>query len=166
MKNLKGINPLIASVLLIGFTMAVAAVLVLWITGFTQQQTESIGQRGEQQTLCAYSTLLVDRDDVSVLGNSTAGDGSRFNVTITYSTGTEILNITGIMVRDANGVTYTNTTVPNIDATVRNLGVGSSVKLNNYILSGVMPLGVAWREIRVTALCQSRYTVVGTVNSL
>lgn len=166
MKNLKGINPLIASVLLIGFTMAVAAVLVLWITGFTQQQTESVGQRGEQQTLCAYSTLSVDRDDVSVLGNSTAGDGSRFNVTITYSTGTEILNITGIMVRDANGVTYTNTTVPNIDATVRNLGVGSSVKLNNYILSGVMPLGVAWREIRVTALCQSRYTVVGTVNSL
>ena len=166
MRNVKGLNPLIASVLLIGFTMAVAAVIVVWITGFSQQQTESIGQRGEQQTLCAYSTLSVDRDDVSVLGNSTTGDGSRFNVTVSYSTGSEILNITGITVRDANGVTYVNITAPNNDATVRNLAVGSSVKLNNYILSGVMPLGVAWREVRVTALCQSRYVVVGTVNSL
>ncbi|MBI4168120.1 MAG: hypothetical protein HY515_04125 [Candidatus Aenigmarchaeota archaeon] len=165
MRNAKGLNPLIASVLLVGFTMAVAAVIVTWITGFTQQQTETIGQRGDQQTLCAYSTLSIDRDDVSVLGNST-NDGSRFNVTITYSSGTETLNITGVTVRDANGVTYTNNTVPNIDATVRNLAVGSSVKLNNYILSGIVPSGVTWREVRVTALCQSRYTVVGTVTSL
>ncbi len=166
MKNFKGISPLIASVLLVAFTMAIAAVLVAWITGFTQQQTETIGSRGDQQTSCAYSTLSIDKEDVSVLGNSTAFDGSRFNVTITHSAGTETLNITGVIIRDANGITYVNTTVPNLDATVRNLAVGASVKLNNYILSGLVPSGVAWREIRVTALCQGKVLVSGTVANL
>ena len=162
MRQFKGISPLIASVLLVAFTMSVAAVLVVWITDFTQQQTTTIGSRGEQQTFCAYSTLSIDRDDVSVLGNST-------NVTVTYSSGTETLNITGIMVRDTNGITYVITTSPNTDAIVRNIGVGSSVKLINYNFTaagGQMPAGVSWREIRVTGLCQSRYTVVGTVTNL
>ncbi len=166
MRRLKGISPLIASVLLVAFTMAVAAVLVTWITGFTQQQTETIGSRGSQQTICSYSGLSINRDDVSVLGNSTTGDGSRFNMTITYSAGTETLNITGVTIRDANGVTYVNTTAPNLDATVRNIGVGTSVKLTNYILSGVVPSGLTWREIKVTALCQSKIVVVGTVTNL
>ncbi|MBI2085192.1 MAG: hypothetical protein HYT71_01625 [Candidatus Aenigmarchaeota archaeon] len=39
MKHLKGLSPLIASVLLVAFTMAVGAIIINWITGFTQQQT-------------------------------------------------------------------------------------------------------------------------------
>ncbi|MBI4176809.1 MAG: hypothetical protein HY516_00415 [Candidatus Aenigmarchaeota archaeon] len=156
MRHLKGVSPLIAAVLLVAFTMATALVVVTWITDFTQQQTSNIGARGEQQTLCAYSTLSIDRDDISVISNIT-------NVTVTYSTGSEILNITGFTVRDANGVTYVNTTSPNTDSVVRNLGVGSSVKLTNYLLTGQIPSGVAWKEVRVTAVCQSRYVVAGTV---
>lgn len=166
MRQLKGISPLIASVLLVGFTLAIAAVVVVWITNFSQQQAETIGQRGEQQTFCAFSTLFLDKDDVSVLPNSTTGDGSRFNITVTYSSGTETLNITGVTFRDANGVTYVNITAPNLDATVKNMGVGTSIKLTNYILSGVVPPGVTWKEVKVIAVCQNRYTIIGSLTNV
>ena len=152
----KGLSPLIASVLLVAFTMAVAAIIVVWITGFTQQQTANIGTRGERQVLCGYSVLSVDKDDVNVVG-------SNMNVTVTYSGGTETLNITGFTVRDVNGVTYVNATVPNVDAVSRNWAVGSSNKFINYILSGTVPSGLALAEFRVTGLCQSQYVVTGTV---
>ncbi len=154
MKQFKGLSPLIASILLVAFTMAVAAIVVVWITGFTQQQTNVVGQRGENQAKCAYSTLSVSRNDISVVG-------SNLNVTVSYSAGTETLNITGISVRDSSsGASYVNVTSPNTDATVRNWGVGKSDKLVNYILTGNV---LSWAEIRVTALCQNQFSVVGVV---
>ena len=154
----KGISPLIASVLLVAFTMAVAAIVVTWITGFTQQQTTSIGVRGERQVLCSSSVLFIDRDDISA-------SGTNFNVTVTYSGGTETLNITGFALRDSTGVTYTNTTPLGSGATGVNWVSGESRKFINYNLTGnaVLPSGVTLSEFRVTALCQSQYAVTGSV---
>ncbi|MBI2085190.1 MAG: hypothetical protein HYT71_01615 [Candidatus Aenigmarchaeota archaeon] len=142
--NRKGLSPLIASVLLVAFTMAVGAIIINWITGFTQQQTTG------------YSVLTIDNSEVNVVG-------SVINVTVTYAGGTEILNITGFSVRDANGVTYTNATIlTNLAANeTRNWAVGTQNKFVNYILTGTVPAGVAWSELRVTGLCQSQYAVTG-----
>ncbi|MBI2085191.1 MAG: hypothetical protein HYT71_01620 [Candidatus Aenigmarchaeota archaeon] len=153
----KGLSPLIASVLLIGFTMAVAAILVVWITGFTQQQTTTVGQRADLQTKCSYSSFTVPRNDVAVVANT-------LNVTVIYSAGSEVLNITGFEVRDTNGISYVNITIVNGSA-VQNLAVGSVTKFSNYILSGSLPGGVSWSRVRVTALCQNQYTVVGSISS-
>ncbi len=154
--NKKGLSPLIASVLLVAFTMAVGAIIINWITGFTQQQTTVVGQRGENQIKCGYSVLTVDNSEVNVVGNV-------INVTVTYAGGTETLNITGFSVRDANGVTYTNTTIlTNLAANeTRNWAVGTQNKFVNYILTGTVPAGAAWSELRVTGLCQSQYAVTG-----
>ncbi len=152
----KGISPLIASVLLVAFTMAVAAIIVTWITGFTQQQTTNIGTRGERQVLCSYSVLSVDRDDVNVVG-------AFLNATVTYSGGTEKINITGFTVRDANGVTYVNITAIGADPNAINMQVGENRKFVNYNITNSIPIGVALAEFRVTGLCQSQYVVVGTV---
>lgn len=154
----KGLSPLIASVLLVAFTMAVAAIVVVWITGFTQQQTATIGTRGERQVLCSYSVLSIDRDDVTA-------SSTNFNVTVTYSGGTETLNITGFTIRDANGVTYTNTTPLGSGSVGVNWVVGETRKFINYNLTNnaVMPGGIALSEFKVTALCQSQYVVVGSV---
>ncbi len=159
MKHSKGLSPLIASVLLVAFTMAVAAIIVNWITGFTQQQTTVVAQRGDQQTKCAYSTLYVSRTDVSVVGNTV-------NLTVAYTTGSEILNITGIEVRDANGISYVNITAPNTDNSTRNIGIGSVTKFTNYILSGSLPGGVSWSKVRVTALCQNQVAISGITQPL
>ncbi len=155
--NKKGLSPLIASVLLIGFTMAVAAILVVWITGFTQQQTTTVGQRADLQTKCSYSSFTIPRNDVAVVGNT-------LNVTVVYSAGSELLNITGFEVRDTNGISYVNITVVNNTA-VQNIALGSVTKFTNYILSGAIPGGVSWSKVRVTALCQNQYTVAGSISS-
>ncbi len=159
--NKKGLSPLIASVLLVGFTMAVAGILVVWISGFTQQQTTTVGQRADLQTKCSYSSFTIPRNDVSVVGNT-------LNITVVYSAGSELLNITGFEVRDANGLSYVNiTNTFNIanSTSLMNMGLGSVTKFTNYILSGSLPGGVSWSKVRVTALCQNQYTVTGLISS-
>jgi len=42
--KLKGISPLIAAVLLIAFTMAIAGILAIWATTFSQQRLQTAGE--------------------------------------------------------------------------------------------------------------------------
>jgi hypothetical protein len=53
----KGISPLIAEVLLIGFTIGVAAIVILWATGFTKTSTKTIGSQAETQMSCTYAGI-------------------------------------------------------------------------------------------------------------
>lgn len=55
----KGISPLIAAVLLIAFTMAVAAILTAWVTTFTQTTTSDIGNRSSTQVSCSFAGLTI-----------------------------------------------------------------------------------------------------------
>lgn len=60
-KTKKAISPLIAAVLLIAFTMGIAAILTTWITGFTTNQKEKT-QVFEEKIECAYMNLRADSD--------------------------------------------------------------------------------------------------------
>ena len=51
-KNKKGISPLIATVLLIGFTVALAAVVITWGSGFVQRVTEGTDKRTTESLAC------------------------------------------------------------------------------------------------------------------
>ncbi|MDY6761920.1 MAG: archaellin/type IV pilin N-terminal domain-containing protein [Candidatus Nanohaloarchaea archaeon] len=55
----KGVSPLIAAVLLIAFTMAVAAILTAWVTTFTQEQTSQLGNQSAQQIDCNFGQIDV-----------------------------------------------------------------------------------------------------------
>jgi flagellin-like protein len=58
---LKGISPLIASVLLIAFTLAVAAIIGSWLTSMTKTTTDTVGSQLSQQVNCSKVTLdIVD----------------------------------------------------------------------------------------------------------
>lgn len=57
----KGVSPLIAAVLLIAFTMAVAAILTAWIATFTQEHKDR-SEAFDERITCAYSNIEVDRD--------------------------------------------------------------------------------------------------------
>lgn len=57
----KGISPLIAAVLLIAFTMAVAAILTTWISNFTTDQKEKT-QVFEEKIDCVYQSIRADPD--------------------------------------------------------------------------------------------------------
>lgn len=59
MMRRKGISPLIAAVLLIAFTLAVAALLTAWVTTFTQDTTDAVGDRSTEVIECSYAGLSV-----------------------------------------------------------------------------------------------------------
>lgn len=58
MKKRKGVSPLIAAVLLIAFTMAVAAILTAWITQFTKGKQE-LAQTASEKTECVYKGISI-----------------------------------------------------------------------------------------------------------
>ena len=55
----KGISPLIATVLLIGFTVALAAVVILWGSGFFSKLTISADEQSTNSLLCATDLKFV-----------------------------------------------------------------------------------------------------------
>ncbi|MEK6839692.1 MAG: archaellin/type IV pilin N-terminal domain-containing protein [Nanoarchaeota archaeon] len=72
--NKKGISPLIATVLLIGFTVALAAVLMTWGLDYIRGTTDKVGDQTDQYLLCsdlAFEIANVDcaTDDVIIQNN-------------------------------------------------------------------------------------------------
>lgn len=53
MKSKKAISPLIATVLILGFTVALAAIIMTWGTGFTKNIQKSTEETSNNQLKCA-----------------------------------------------------------------------------------------------------------------
>ncbi len=83
-KKRKAVSPLIAAVLLIAFTMAIAALLTAWVTQFTKQQQDE-SEQYQEKIECAGSNFIVNSDfnlwiDVADKGNiSTRLENIGFN---------------------------------------------------------------------------------------
>jgi flagellin-like protein len=60
---MKGISPLIATILLIAFTVAVGGIVSLWITGYSKTQTTQISQTSQDQIQCYNSVLSIKSVD-------------------------------------------------------------------------------------------------------
>jgi len=75
----KGVSPLVASVLLIAFTMAIAAMLVAWITSFTQQ-TRAQSAVFEEQIRCGYASISIIDTDFTQYDASYPKAGNNYSV--------------------------------------------------------------------------------------
>lgn len=112
----KGISPLIAAVLLIAFTMAVAAILTAWVTTFTQETTSEVGQSGSEQIACSFAGLSIydavynDGDDsltVAVANTGTRDLSDGVSIVLSYADGTvESTNITGLNTGEVQSKTF------------------------------------------------------------
>jgi len=69
---MKGVSPLVASVLLIAFTIAVASLFSGWITSFTKVTTEEVQEQSEKKVTCSYGGIALD----NVKYNKTSGNMS------------------------------------------------------------------------------------------
>jgi len=67
----KGISPLIASILLIGFTVALAAIVITWGSGFVQSITSSTEERTTKAIAC---TSDLNFEILKVTCNTNPGD--------------------------------------------------------------------------------------------
>jgi len=95
----KGISPLIATILLIAFVIAVGGVLSGWLVSFTKERTDEARIRGETDIMCSYSGLYVSDAD----WNDTTG---RLSLTV-ENTGSEDLQEFNMIVIYQNNSAYT-----------------------------------------------------------
>jgi len=56
---LKGVSPLIATVLLVAITVVVGGIVAAWFSSFTKTTTEIVGESGEQQLICMNAGILL-----------------------------------------------------------------------------------------------------------
>jgi flagellin-like protein len=76
---MKGVSPLIATVLLIAFTLSIAGLLGGWLSGLTKTQTETLEKSSQETMNCTGSMLSI----VNVFcGNSTASEPNTLRIVI------------------------------------------------------------------------------------
>jgi flagellin-like protein len=56
----KGISTIIATVLLIAFTVAVAGILSSWLTSFTTSSTQTVKSQSDAELTCSYGGISLD----------------------------------------------------------------------------------------------------------
>lgn len=76
---LKGVSPLIATVLLVASTITLAVVIVPWAIDFAQNQIATVTTQGEEKVNCIEAGLNFQGSDV---GYDSMTNPSRINVTI------------------------------------------------------------------------------------
>ncbi len=79
---MKGISPMISTVLLVAMAIAVAALLVPWVMDFARTQTNTIGTQGEKKVNCIESGLYFSSSDV---GYDSLSNPARINVSVKNS---------------------------------------------------------------------------------
>lgn len=55
--SFKGISPLVATVLLIAFVVAIAGIISIWLNAFAREQTQLVGSRSETSITCSYGSI-------------------------------------------------------------------------------------------------------------
>ncbi len=92
---MKGLSPVVATIILIAFAVAVGGLVSIWLTGFATSTTEFTSKRGEELTGCAGARLKVDSVSTAnviysnpsskTITNITVYDGSGRNLTYNAS---------------------------------------------------------------------------------
>jgi len=139
---MKGVSPLVATVLLIAATVAIAGIISVWLTSFTRTTTTSVETTATNQTKCAGAYLKID----SVSRNITP---SAYNATVIYSNPSPqtITNI-NFFATPGNETFYNvTTTLTSGNATSANLTLTTSTK------------------ITIKGICLSTVVVEGTCTS-
>ena len=107
---MKGISAMIATVLLIAFTIAIGGIVSIWLTGLTNTQTQQVTNQSSAQVKCTPSLSI---STAKVPGTAPVGTGlpnqpviSQVNVTFTNPSQQTISSLTALIpFISANNVT-------------------------------------------------------------
>jgi len=146
--GMKGISPLIATVLLIAFTIAIAGIVSVFFTSFTKQTTGSVNSQGQNLVTCAGSAPTVDQVKYSLAGTGLT------NVTYSNPGSYNLTNIT-IYTTLSNAVTYINSS-----GTLSGNFYLNPLSSNSTTLLAVS--GATPTEVRVVGYCQSTQAESGS----
>ncbi len=146
---------MIATVLLIAFTVAIGGIISLFVTGLTKTQTGITQQSSEKLTKCGDILLTIDEV-------KTDADLTPVNVTLTYSMGTEdIYNFTVYIIDSNRNMNYTSSISPSYNTT-------NPFRPGNRIFWSITTSGLSGgslSQVRVQGLCKTDYPVTGDCKS-
>ena len=147
--NKKGISPLIATVLIIGFTVALAAIVITWGVRFTETTQENVARETDVGLTC--SRLSFDIESVDCPGTSPTS----VDVTISSNTNQEIHSFIIRTTDSADNIgvdndVYALDPLTGLPTTVQSLD-GFDADEFRYDIS---PVPAALREIEVIARIQ------------
>lgn len=114
----KGISPLIASVLLIVFTISIATLIVTWLNNYTASTTEEVDQSNQQFLECSKQRPLID----NVFANSSSSTKPIVRVAV-RNAGTDSFTLKSLQVFGEDGTTCTGFGVNDRVMTVGNSSV-------------------------------------------
>ena len=100
---MKGISPLIASVLLVVITVVASTLLSSWLSTTTRTQTQSIQNNTQAQLQCQYADLYIKNATYTCNNNCTTGTLHTTTVTVVNS-GKKTLSFNSIFIRNTTGV--------------------------------------------------------------
>lgn len=85
---MKGISPLMATILLIAFTLAVAVIIGSWLTSMSSQQADVVGGHANETVTCAQGVLKIASipDNNTVIIQNAGQIELSGNVTLTCGT--------------------------------------------------------------------------------
>jgi flagellin-like protein len=148
---MKGISAIIASVLLIAFTVAVGGILSVWSTTLTTTQTQTVGNQTGGQIVCSPAIII---DQVNLPSINTVG----------------LLGVAGLGALNVTFHNAGNQPITNVNVDVRN---GSSMVSSLYgtlaggdsgwkSVNGI--LGNITDSVRVRGLCTNSIVVSDDCN--
>lgn len=139
---MKGISSIIAAVLLIAFTVAVAGIVSVWSTTMTTSQTKTITNQSAGQTVCNPSIVI---DQVYV---PSSGTSNFVNVTY-HNAGSQSIASVHVEIRNSSAINTTN--APSLGAgEIAFISIGGQSNTTNFI--------------RVRGLCASSIVVSDECN--
>ena len=108
MKQKKGISPLIAAVLLIAFTVAIATLIAGWFSTFTRSTTSAVTNKTNLAVDCSSESISIK--EVYVKTNST--NPATVRALVENNGFTDNLNITSAFVFNSSGQSTISSNIP------------------------------------------------------
>ena len=159
----KAISPMLASIFLIMFVIALSTIVVNWLKGYTQDQTEETDVMTAANTNCIKQNIRINR--VYMVKNTTATD---MTVRVLMdNTGTVAANVSSIETFDIYGSTCTLASTSGSST----VGAGDQIIWENTSCSMLYDDTVTtctdkFQEIRATTTCGNThvFNTVADVN--
>lgn len=104
---MKGLSPVVATIILIAFAVAIGGLVSLWLSNFTTSTTEFTSEQGDKLTACAAVRIKFDRVTDFTVIYSNPSTKPITNVTIYDSSGRNITVIGNITLQSGQVGNFT-----------------------------------------------------------
>lgn len=79
---MKGLSPVVATIILIAFAVSIGGLVAIWLTGFATDTTEFTSEQGDKLTACASARLKVEDVTTSSIIYSNPSTKTITNITV------------------------------------------------------------------------------------